>query len=404
MPRLSFDQLLDIYRHTEFNPDGRGGRLSIASDDILNTLRLLDTDDDAASDGAITLGSDPATLAVGQDVQVAIAAPRLALGIFVHDFDGLLNSPEARIREPRDYFIVEGQFHKGGTPVPPRFAAYRQVLALIALFSEAASYLDQLRQELVFVRNGKFVVPVRYDSALLERVSLQNIARLLNQFSDETHRDQKLEILAESIVQACAAQPVNQRFAFLLENLSALADGVRDGYRLFASSFSYAKIRSELENARIDFVSKINKTVVDIQGQLLGIPVATVIVASELKVASACGLELWTDVAVVAGAWIFLVLLLIAIVNQWLTLDTIAWEIDRQKGQLAKDYADVSVRFMDVFAALTGRIIWYRVGAGVIALIAVAGACFATVAFERVVRVDASACISGKVPMVFPKT
>ena len=110
------------------------------------------------------------------------------------------------------------------------------------------------------------------------------------------------------IIQMVEPVPAAQRFAYLLHNLDAVTETLRRGYRLFASSFSYSKIRGEVEAARVDYVAKIHKTLIDIQGQLLGIPVATIIVASQLKSSQGCGVEFWTNIAVLAGAWVFLIL------------------------------------------------------------------------------------------------
>jgi hypothetical protein len=403
MAGVDFARLLEIYRHTRFDADGREGVLSIANDAILATLNTLESDDEAAADGGIGVLVEPATLAVGLDVRVRISAPRLALGILALDFDQLLNAPGARLAEPAAYFVVEGGLSAGMAQPPARLLAYRAAVETVALLAEAASYLDPLRQELIFIHDGKFTVPVRYDAAMLDRLPLDAVKRLRDQFGDETHKDQKLEILAEAVVRTCQVQPPDRRFAYLLDNLGVLADAVRDGYRLFASNFSYAKIRSELEAAKLDYVTKIHKTVVDIQGQLLGIPVATVIVASQLKVATACSIELWADVAIVGGAWIFLALLLVAIANQWFTLGAIKAEIDRQKGKLIRDYAAISTQFTDIFASLGRRIAWHRWGLGIVAAIAIGGAVFASIAFVHVVRVNAMDCLTGKTPLVPPK-
>lgn len=395
MAGIDFTQLLDIYRHTRFEADGRQGVLTIASDAILGTLNAIESDDAAAADGGIAVLVEPATLAVGQNVPIRISAPRLALGILALDFDQLLNGPGARLDEPNAYFVVDGSLAPDIAVPPARLLAYRGMLRVVALLAEAASYLDRLRQELVFIHEGKFTVPVRYDATILDRISLEVVKRLLDHFGDETHKDQKLEILAEAVVRTTQAQPPDRRFAFLLDNLTTVADAVRDGYRLFASNFSYGKIRSELEAAKLDYVGKIHKTVVDIQGQLLGIPVATVIVASQLKVATACSLELWTDVAIVGGAWIFLVLLLVAIANQWMTLGSIKAEIERQKDKLIRDYAAISDPFTDIFKALGRRIAWHRWGLAIVATIAIGGAVFATIAFTHVVPVNTLDCLTG---------
>jgi hypothetical protein len=140
-------------------------------------------------------------------------------------------------------------------------------------------------------------------------------------------------------------------------------------------------------------VSRIHKTFVDIQGQLLGIPIATIVVASQLKSAPACGVEVWTNVAVLAGAWIFAVFLAASIINQVLTLNAISAEVQRQKKRLESDFAAISPKFIGMFTSLARRICWYRVIYLVIGALGVAGASFATLAFRSLTTASVLSCI-----------
>lgn len=397
MAELEFAQLLELYRHIAFDQQGDEGVLSIATPDMLATLRWLESDDAAAADGGLAAVGDSAALDVGQTVRVRVSAPKVRLGILARDFDQLLAAPQARMQEPKAFFVVDGALEKDMPAPRARLLAYRAALAIVGLLAKAAAYVDEPRAKLVI---GKLVVPVQYDAAALDRLSLDAARQLQRLFSDSTHEDQKCEILSEAVVRTCRVQPEQDRFIFLLDNMQAVADAACDNYQLFASNFSYDKIRSEIENARIEYVTRIHKTVVDIQGQLLGIPVATVIVASQLKVARACSLELWGDVAIAGGAWIFFVLLAIAIFNQWLTLGTIKQEIERQQAKLADVYAAISGQFADVFKSLGWRIYWHRCGLVIVALIGAAGAAFASVAVSKMVQVDVSDCLFGRVPVV----
>lgn len=394
MPRVTFDQLLTIYHHTIFDDQGDEGTLSIASAEVIAVLQTIDADDQAAGDANLAVMTAPESLSLGDNVRIQARAPRLALGFLVRTFDDLLNAPEARLAEPKAYFVIDGCIEKGSTPTPAVLTRYRKVLDVVKLFAEAASYLDRTRQELVFFRQGKFVVPVRYDTKALAGFAEDAADKLLEQFKDDVHRDQKLSILVESIAHTCESQTLTRRFAYLLENVAAVAEEVRNGYRLFASSFSYAKIRNDLAAAKVEYIGKIHKTLVDIQSQLLGIPVATIIVASQLKVANGCGLEVWTNVAILSGAWIFFGLLVIAIVNQWFTLSSIAEEIGRQKAKLAADYAAISDQFLDIFDGLSKRVSWHRralMGVGGVAFV---GASIASFAFARLTVVEPQACWS----------
>lgn len=88
-----------------------------------------------------------------------------------------------------------------------------------------------------------------------------------------------------------------------------------DGYRLFVSNFSYDKVISELELAKVEYTGKIHKAFTDIQNQILGIPVATVVVATQMKSAPQIGYEFWVNIAVLTGCWIFVMLVGLLICN-----------------------------------------------------------------------------------------
>lgn len=407
MPSLRFEQLVEIYRNIVFDAEGAEGELRIASPEIHANLQLLEQDAGAAEDANLAVLVD-ALPAVGGVVSVRAGAPRLGTGLLVRTLDDLLLAREARLHEPARYFIIDGAIDRTTEPVPATIAAYRKVLAFVALLAECAAYVDPVRQELVFFRDRKVIIPVRYDATALARVPTPAIDALLAHFTDDVHKDQKRAILAEALITTAEPQPLADRFTYLLDNAAALNEALKNGYTLFASTFSYARIRGEVEAAKVEYVSKIHKTLIDIQGQLLGIPIATVVVASQLKASTGCDLEAWTNRAVLGGVWIFVVLLTVAIVNQWLTLAAIGEDVDAQRERLKTDYAAIGDRFSDVFKGLKGRIRWHYAALIVVAGIAIVGAVFATAAYFRVTDAPSDRCPASlsalkTVPLAEPK-
>lgn len=396
MPKLSFGNLIPVYRATKFDGPGRDGHVVVDDAAMAELLLRIDGDPEEGVETGLVLRSERNEVVPGADVLVRIDAPRVGLGLFARTTDDLLKGPRVCIAEPRAYYVKDVDFARADAPVPDLIARYRTMLKLVSLFGEAASYFDETRAELVFVKDGKFVVPLTYGVPELALMAIDNADALLGLFERDKHREQKLEILSGALMDMAHAQPQRLRFSYLVANLDAVLKALQDGYRLFASSFSYAKIRSQLEDARIDFATKIHKTIVDIQAQLLGLPVASVIVASQLKVAKACSLELWTDVAVLAGAWIFVGLLMFGVINQWLTLSVLSTEISRQQAKLKSDYAAISEQFDDVFKSLGWRVCWNYIVLVIIAVVAVIGALFATFAFDNVVQTDIGACLTGR--------
>jgi hypothetical protein len=395
MARIRFEQLLELYRDTQFAGEGSvddESELTIASLAIVDLLVRLETDEEAAADAGIALLDDIDQVAVGATVKVRIDAPRLGLGVLARNVDGLLNSIGARVEEPRRFYLIDPGYASDDAAVPDVIGRYRKVLEIVNLLACAASFLDTTRSEIIFVKEGKVVLPVRFDAADLAMLDIAAADRLLGQFADDLHHDQKCSILFEAMIDLCRAHKLDGRFKFVLANLCDLADKLAAGYKLFASSFSYSKIKGELEDARIDYTQKIHKTIVDIQSQLLGIPVATVVVASQMKVPTACGPELWVNFAVLISAWIFVGLLLIAIVNQWLTLSVIHDEIERQKKSLEKDYPTVGGDFVGTFNKLNARICWHKAGLSVIAAVGLMGAVVATCFYGEIAKMTPQPC------------
>jgi hypothetical protein len=161
--------------------------------------------------------------------------------------------------------------------------------------------------------------------------------------------------MAEAVYEITAMLPSPKRFISLLENARDLRDRFEKGYKLFAAGFSYEKIRDEIEAARIEYTGKIHKVISDIQNQLLGIPVATIIVATQMKISKEIDRNFWINVAILIGACIFLLLLYFLVRNQRSTLDVIATEIQRQKAKLEKEYAAIAENFVSTFQSLDNR-------------------------------------------------
>ena len=261
------------------------------------------------------------------------------------------------------------------------------------MLREAANYVSDLQRELVFIDDEKTVVPVIFSSADLSKGLVENAARLSRIFGEPLHGDEKTELVSAAVIQSVRSIRRAERFRHLISHLDQLCDEVEKGYRLFVSSFSYSKIRKEIETARLEYVGKIHKTLVDIQGQLLGIPVATIVVASQLKTPERCGLAFWTNAGVVLGAWIFVGLLWLAIRNQQHTLTAIEKEINGQNLRLERDYAAVRDDFVAVFDDLGGRITWHRWVLWFVLVLALSGAAGATYAWLRLTPSAYTACL-----------
>jgi hypothetical protein len=391
MPEVGFADLVEVYRHTRFDGHG-GGDLTIANDHVAGTIRTIEADADLYDLTQVSL-VDPADPVVGTSVRINIAAPSHRLGVLAPDMDKLFLAPGAAFEEPASYFVVDPGCARDDEPPPEDLTRYRVLLGVIGVLRDAATYVSELQREMVFIGGEKVEVPIAFTTADMPASLIEQAARLCRIFEGSLHGDEKAGLLSDAVIEIAAGQRRAERFKHLIANLDRVCDEVERGYRMFVSSFSYSKIRKEIETARLEYINKIHKTIVDIQGQLLGIPVATIVVATQLKPSAGCGVAFWTNAAVLLGAWIFVLLLGLAIRNQWQTLAAIAGEIDGQRKRLRDDHPAVRDDFIDVFDDLDGRIGWHRKALVIVTVAAVAGAFLATIALLMLTEAGSGACL-----------
>jgi hypothetical protein len=345
-----FDRLIALCRHIQFKANSRLG------DFIINDAEQLDLLDGLLDDDDFGLGLRAGNPSLGEKVELEVGNPKLAFGIIATGLDDLLIAPKATFQEPKRYFVLDGKFSRSDEIVPDSISRYRYILKLIGLFKEASAYLDEDNGELIFIDEGKFPLPVRYCVEHVQQVDIAMINQLLEAFGNDTHREQKLAILSKSLRTLCSAVKPNERFGVLLSHLIDLQKSFSEGYRLFVADFSYEKIVDQLETAKLEEIGKIHKTFSDIQNQILGIPVATIVVATQMKKADQLGYEFWVNTAVLAGCWVFVVLSLLILKNQQHTLKAIGGEIERKKKQLFTEYSSVADLIAPAFPLVEKRL------------------------------------------------
>lgn len=372
MSMAKFDQLVALYRAIDFRANSRQGKLSIGDGGQLELLAgMLSADND--EHGLRIIQGNADALRVGEVIELEANDPKISVGIVATDLDDLFVAPKARIREPVRYFVISEKFCNSDPIVPDSIERYRNLLKLIALLKQAAAYLDEETGELVFIHDGKYELPIQFTAADIQRMDTGCISRLLESFENDTHRDQKLAILAKSVQSVCNAAKPKERFGLLMEHLPELLKSFSEGYRLFVADFSYDKIVNQLEVAKLEEIGKIHKTFADIQNQILGIPVATIVVATQMKAASVVGYEFWINTAVLVGCWVFAILSAFVLRNQFHTLKAIGDEIARKKQKMLNDYKSVEDLIAKSFPFLETRLRAQRWAFYVVDLVLVVG-------------------------------
>lgn len=346
-----FEQLITLYRDIQFLANSRLGKFKITNIEQLNLLNLLLED---RGDFGLSLHSG--SLLIGETVELDISDPKMAICLIATNLDNLLTAPKAKLRERPHYFVVDSKFSSLDEVIPESITNYRQVLKLINLIKEASAYLDEEIGEFIFINDGKFSLPIQYSGEQVLHADMTAINQLLEAFNDDTHREQKLAILSKSIHTICSSATPSERFGVLLAHLVDLQKSFSEGYRLFVADFSYDKIINQLEIAKLEEIGKIHKTFSDIQNQILGIPVATIIIATQMKDTATINSIFWVNSAVLFGCWVFVILSFLILKNQQHTLTVIGEEIERKKSQMLMKYSTVADLITQSFPILERRL------------------------------------------------
>ncbi|MBR8164420.1 hypothetical protein KDW98_24955 [Burkholderia vietnamiensis] len=381
MSDANFENLVEVCRAATFVPGGREASLTLATQELLDALSACLADD--REYGVLMADGDPDQLVLGSTVQLIIGDPRTGFGVVADSLQDLIASPKFRVSEPRNYFLIDQKFSKSDAAIPDNVACYRRVLQFVSLLRKSAAYLDVDAGTLVFVHGGKYELPVNYSVDDLIRLDGATLDKLVSFVGDDTHNEQKLAIVEESVRSIAGAYERSARFTGMLSQLSDLSSKINDGYRLFVASFSYDKVRDALEAAKVDYAAKIHKVFSDIQNQILGIPVATIVVATQMKAADKIGYEFWVNSAVLIGCWVFVMLMAFLLMNQLHTLGVLATEIHRQRDQISMQYKDIADRFKDVFEFLGRRLRLQKFALGAVGGVLIVGFLLAHVVYFK---------------------
>jgi len=356
--RIKFVDLLPIYKAMEKAP-GSLYRLEITNDILKSALALAVDDSNVDESGITVRQGDYGNINLGDVFLLSVAQPRLGLGILAENFSKYITSTTgARVKERDNYFLIEEAFSSSDEPAIVVVSRYRRVLRFIGLVNESAHYLDSAKEELVFYKDGRFVVPLVYGVQEIDALDFSVFESLERFVLDPYHKEQKIKMLGENLIEMLSLIPINQRFSYLISHLGDLYSRLQAGYNLFASDYTYEKAVAEVHAFKVDVITKIHKAITDIQAQVLGIPIATFIALSQLKKTTGLNAQFAANTVIFFGVMVFCFLLIGFLVNQHATLNTISQEVSRQKKVFEKRFETRQVAYSGEFGTIAGRLRW----------------------------------------------
>lgn len=342
---------------------------------------LLQTEDGFRSDEiGLAILSEPEEVQVGATVHIRLFHPKSipvyrSLAVFLGDGARLLESIG-------EFYIAEENWFSEDTEPPNEGKNLDLLHRVLMQLCDSATLVDKGKTRLLFADSAGLVdLPINISPTDLKAVTPQVAYDFVAFCSDNLHRQHRLEAVAKVVIQHTRGISSSGRLHYILDNLESILSDAKSQHAVFLSAFSYEKVRDEVEALKVEYTSKIHKVLSDIQGQLLGIPAATIVVATQMKKADALGAIFITNAAVLIGAFIFSIFLILLLKNQRHTLEVIEAEVERQKRQLKSELHEAAEGFEPAFQMLRQRISHQRVILRTVNFVVVTGLLLSCIAF-----------------------
>ncbi len=339
LPLDSLDLTILLYKHM-LDRQLSGGQLSgrVGQDIDFDALRTA---------------LDQAGLLISFNAPARTLECHVGRGFFA-SLDDLLTAPARRITSPSRFYLADSDsLYSGDAAALP--LAGQHYLAAARLYGVLAKEADHQggvgdAKTLVFLHKEKIEITPQYTAADVHE--LPELSAFEAEFiASETHQEQKRTILKTVLLELFSGRK-KLPFSELLSRFDEFVDKVRASYQLYVAEFSFQKVKAEVEKEKLDAMVKLNKVFSDVQGQLLAVPVALVLVGGQMEDK---GTWISKNLLIWLGALVFSVLMDLLIRNQRHTLKAVKHEIDQQRQQIENKYQTIAPRFADIYTEIEGR-------------------------------------------------
>lgn len=258
---------------------------------------------------------------------------------------------------------------------------FKKFYAAAELFDALKDVCDDAedKHKLVFLSKGHDKIVIKAAQKISGLKDLNGLDAFVAEYiKDSVHKDQKRSVLRSVIFDKFHGQTIS--IQDVVANFDDIKKAVRDGYEIYADQFSFDEFKNELEEFKREYMIKINKTLTDIQNQMLAIPIATVIAAGQLKTVDSFTAFL-TNTVIMIGVIIFCLVLQVVVKNQRSSLVFLMDEIDFKKAKASQRrdaeynrkfieaYSHLGIRAKDIKKDLARVVLILKIAAGLTGLV-----------------------------------
>lgn len=267
------------------------------------------------------------------------------------DIRQMLEHVRHRTRTPARFTLLDVDFTyppTDTTTVPKTVTYYMEAVRLWTVLEKLA---DVRNGGLLFVSSHDAQLTILPEYSADDLRPLASFPRFTAEFSnEESHADQKRAIIRSVLIEQFRPQQ-SVMLRNVLDQFEDIATNARHSLAMYMSEFSVAKVKAEIERQNLDDTLSLNKTLAEIQNQLLALPAAILLAGATIK----AGEDL-RNYAVLAGIAVFTIFVLTLASNQRHTIDAISTQIANRKSNVESMPTDSNVSILPLFSALEGRV------------------------------------------------
>ena len=190
-----------------------------------------------------------------------------------------------------------------------------------------ADYGIKSTPKAIFLHGEKLELSLSYKPDDLK--PLVGLKQFIAEFVDaDIHKEQKITIIKSVLIEMLKNNEIDRlTLPCLISRFSEFLERVNANYQLYVSEFSFDKIKAQVESEKLEITLKLNKVFSEIQNQLLVVPIALILIGSQMKLSNTFTP---TNISIWCGAIVFGIFMSLLIRNQCSTLKAIKLEMDSQ--------------------------------------------------------------------------
>lgn len=288
--------------------------------------------------------------------EIQLQPPKNDSGFFAKNLEDLLARPSYLHDSPASFYIADlGQSYPSDGVVCSEVRRYLDTISLVQILRSFADYFDYSTGSLrlVFLQKTKLEIIVKYN--VEDLFELDKIDEFKIIFEENVHVEQRRTIFKQVLIDVLSDLNCEECFSEAIKKFSFIYGKFLDNYKLYVSDFSFDKIYKEISDKKLEYILKINKNLSEIQNQLLTVPLAALLVGSQMTSGSNV-----KNLTIYLSAIIFAFFISLLLRNQRRSLDAINQEIISQKEQLKYEHQALDDRFDHIFSDLSDRYVKHR--------------------------------------------